>query len=281
VTSGWVNRLLSGLLLCAAASAAEPSIPKPGYTQFTDQDERKLGEILAPAFETRYPVLDNALLNAYVSVLAKQLGDRSRRPGLSYSVKVLNVSEVNSFSLPGGRIYLTRGALTLAQTESELAAVVAHEIGHIVGQHALSRFSLDLPSKALLASVTGTLPGLPADKLEQAFQALVAPLFQMLTRPYDRRNENEADLFALYNLIRSGWNPAGQVRWLERIEASGSNPDPMAAFRASHPDAGDRSHAVSAELKTAAPSASLSDDSLAFRTMKFGLDVLPKAMQGK
>jgi predicted Zn-dependent protease len=107
------------------------------------------------------------------------------------------------------------------------------------------------------------------------------PLVDMLTLRYDRANEREADLLGFYNLIRSGWNPAGEIGYLGRIPAAGGEPDVFADWRLAHPDGGDRSRVVSAELKEVALSPSLDDNSMAFRTMKLGLDLLPKPSNAK
>jgi predicted Zn-dependent protease len=269
-------------LLCRIAlPGAEPVITIPSYNQFTEQDEAKIGAALTVEFESKYTVVDNPLLSSYLANVVQRLAGHSRRPGLAYACKVLNITSVNAFSLPGGHIYVTRGLLDFTQAEDELAAVIAHEIGHIAARHALNRFSLELRSKEMWASVSRALPDLAGAKLEQAFQAMGAPLVDMLALRYDRANEREADLLAFYNLIRAGWNPAGQIGYLERIPASGGGPDPFADWRLAHPDGGERSRLVSAELKEVALPSSLDDNSMAFRTMKLGLDLLPKPSNAK
>jgi predicted Zn-dependent protease len=279
-----IRLLLAPLLflLCRIAlPGAEPVIAIPSYDQFTEQDETKIGAALAGEFEARYPVLDNPLLNSYLANIVQRLAEHSRRPGLAYSCKVLNIASVNAFSLPGGHIYVTRGLLDFTQAEDELASVIAHEIGHIAARHALNRFSLELRSKEMWASVSRTLPDLAGAKLEQAFQAMGTPLVDMLALRYDVANENEADLLAFYNLIRSGWNPAGELGYLQRIPALAGAPDAFADWRLAHPDGGERSRLISAELKEVVLSRSLDDNSMAFRTMKLGLDLLPKPSNGK
>ena len=273
---------LFAILLCQRSlPGAEPVITIPSYNQFTEQDEAKIGAALTGEFESQYPVLDNALLNSYLEGVVKRLAEHSRRPGLAYSCKVLNTASVNAFSLPGGHIYVTRGLLGFTANESELAAVIAHEIGHIAARHALNRFSLELRSKDLWASAKGALPNMAGAGLEKAFQAMGMPLVDMLTLRYDQANEREADLLGFYNLIRSGWNPAGEIGYLGRIPAAGGETDRFADWRQAHSDGGDRSRVVSAELKGVALSPSLDDNSMAFRTMKLGLDLLPRPSNGK
>ena len=274
--------LLLAILLCRGASpAAEPVIAIPSYNQFTDQDEVRIGAALAAEFESKYPSLDNSLLDSYLAGMVQRLAEHSRRPGLSYSCKVLNIESVNAFSLPGGHIYVTRGLLSFAQAENELAAVIAHEIGHIAARHTLNRFSLELRSKEMWASVRTALPNLAGVELERAFQAMGMPLVGMLAQRYDRANEREADLLGFYNLIRAGWNPAGQLGYLERIPPAGGEPDRFAEWRLAHPDGGDRGRLISAELKEVVLSPSLDDNSMAFRTMKLGLGLLPKPPNAK
>jgi len=273
---------LFAILLCQRSlPGAEPVITIPSYNQFTEQDEAKIGAALTSEFESKYPVLDNALLNSYLAGVVKRLADRSRRPELAYSCKMLNIASVNALSLPGGHIYVTRGLLEFTGNESELAAVIAHEIGHIAARHALNRFSLELRSKDMWASAKGAMPNLAGAGLEKAFQTMGLPLVDMLALRYDRANEREADLLGFYNLIRSGWNPAGEVSYLGRIPAAGGDADIFADWRQAHPDGGERSRVVAAELKEAALSPSLDDNSMAFRTMKLGLDLLPKPSGAK
>lgn len=278
---GTLWALFAILLSARGLPGAEPVISVPSYNQFTEQDEAKIGAELAAEFESKYAVLDNALLNAYLAGVTQRLAEHSRRPGLAYRTKALNVATVNAFSLPGGRIYVTRGLLEFTQNESELAAVIAHEIGHIAARHALNRFSLELRSKDMWASAKGALPNAAGAGLEKAFQAMGMPLVDMLALRYDQANEREADLLGFYNLVRSGWNPAGEVSYLSRIPAAGGEGDPFADWRLAHPDGGDRSRVVAAEMKEVALSPSLDDNSVAFRTMKLGLDLLPKPSGAK
>jgi predicted Zn-dependent protease len=268
--------LLVFALCHKALPGAEPVISIPSYNLFTEQDEVKIGAALAGEFEAKYPVLDNSLLDAYLAKVVQRLAGQSRRSGLAYACKVLNIAGVNAFSLPGGYIYVTRGLLDYVQAENELAAVIAHEIGHIAARHALNRFSLELRSKEMWASVSRTLPDLAGAKLEQAFQTMGMPLVGILALRYDRANEREADLLAFYNLIRSGWNPAGEINYLGRIPPPGGQPDPFADWRLAHPDDAERSRLLSAELKEVVLSPSLDDNSMAFRTVKLGLGLLPK-----
>jgi len=102
------------------------------------------------------------------------------------------------------------------------------------------------------------------------------PIVNLLAVGYDRGNETDADLLAFYNLIRAGWNPAAEIRALDRIPQPSGDSGLFARWLMTHPDPGERSRTVSAELAGVTLPAELSDDSFAFKSVRLGLDVLPK-----
>ena len=89
----------------------------------------------AVAFVTRLRGLTDDVVTTYVSDLGQVLAERSGRSHLAYTFKVVNSAEINAFALPGGFIYVNRGLSEAAQTETELAGVLGHEIGHVVARH--------------------------------------------------------------------------------------------------------------------------------------------------
>jgi predicted Zn-dependent protease len=267
--------------MVSVCAAAEPQIQIPPYNQFTAEDEAKIGAALIRDFDTNKDFISNPLLNGYMDDLIRRLGKTSRRPELVYTCRTINSDEINAYSLPGGAIYVTTGLLGFVQDESELASVLAHEVGHIAGRHVLNRMSLEMRSKALWDQARSILPLLDEQQLQQGFQKIGIPIVALASRQYDRSNENEADLLGVYNVVRAGWNPLGAVRSLDRLQTLGSSQEGLAAAMLSvHPNPADRSRAVSAEIKTIALTGSLDENSLSFRAMKAGLGLLPKPARG-
>jgi len=258
----------------ALGRAAEPDAGIPAYNQFTADDETRIGAALAHDFESKQEVVSNILLDKYVGNLIARLGKASRRPELTYTCRVVNSRDINAYSFPGGAVYVTTGMLDYAQDESELASVLAHEVGHIAGRHIMNRLALQMKSKALWDQARAILPLLDDKQLEQGFQKLGVPI-SLVTAKYDRSNETEADLLAAYNLVRAGWSPLGEVRALDRLKSPGDSGALLAAMLSSHPDPGERSRLVSAEIRNMTLSSSLDDNSLSFRAMKAGLGLLP------
>ena len=78
------------------------------------------------------------LLTAYLNHLGQKVAQASRRPQIQYSFKIVNTDTVNAFSLPGGFVYVNRGLLGFVMNESELAGVLAHEVGHVVAYHSMN-----------------------------------------------------------------------------------------------------------------------------------------------
>lgn len=265
--------LLIGLwgLLCAGS---EPQIQIPSYNQFSAEDEAKVGAMLTHEFESRHEILSNQLLDHYLDDVVTRLGKSSRRPELTYTLHVVNSDEIATYSFPGGAIYVTKGLLDFVEDESELASLTAHEVGHIAGRHILNRMSLELKSKSLWSQAVRMLPLLDSAQLQQGFQKIGMPVAALAEKQYDRSNENEADLLAVYNLVRAGWTPLGQVRVLSRLQNLDASKG--AVMAASHPEPGDRSRSVSAEIRAITLSSSLDDNSVSFRLMKAALPLLPK-----
>jgi predicted Zn-dependent protease len=152
--------LVCQFLASAMCRATEPDVQPAGYNQFTVEDETRIGAALVRDFESHREILANVLLDKYLAGVTERLGKASRRPELTYTCKVVNSHDVNAFSFPGGAVYVTTGLLDYVQDESELASVLAHEIGHIAARHLMNRLSLEVRSKALWDQARSMLPSI-------------------------------------------------------------------------------------------------------------------------
>src|SRR4051812_804658 len=104
----------------------------------TDDEERKMGEDVSLKLRQRFGVVQDAAVHKYVSLVGTVLAKQTERPNLPWTFIVLDTDGVNAFAAPGGFVHVTRGALGLVRNEAELAAVLAHEIGHITHKHAVN-----------------------------------------------------------------------------------------------------------------------------------------------
>jgi len=158
---------------------------------------------------------------AYVAALGAKLVAVSPRPDERWTFTLLDSPEVNAFALPGGYVYVTRGLLALANNEAELAAVLAHEITHVVAQHVEARQTAQkdaLVSGALSALVTGILGG-GENRLGDAVRSGVEKVFGQMGA-YSKEQEFAADAGGISLLRAAGYDPAAQARFLASMAAN-------------------------------------------------------------
>ena len=128
-TSIWVA-ITVGLVACAADPGARRT-----RRVMSEEDEIKLGAEAAQQVEQYLGFSGSAELNEYVDRIGQRLVPHSSRSHLTHEFHVVDMKEPNAFALPGGHIYISRGLLSIMNSEDELAAVLGHEIGHVAGRH--------------------------------------------------------------------------------------------------------------------------------------------------
>lgn len=174
----------------------------------SEEDEIKLGRQLHAQLLERYKEYNDGALQGYVQRVGEQLATKSDRNNLMFRFNVLDSSEVNAFSLPGGYIYVTRGLLAYLSSEAELAAVLSHEIGHLVARHNVNLLPVELvnspPSEGAKATPVSATP-------KQATLDLNQLLGDALINGYGLEREVEADRFGAKYLAASGYDPQTMV----------------------------------------------------------------------
>ena len=159
-----------------------------------------------------------------------------------YHFLMLDTDEINAFAAPGGLILISRGMVDLCQTEDELAAVLAHEIGHVVGKHGLRAIKNSRLTSALTILATEgarTFGGSDLKQLVTDYEASIDDITSTLVvSGYSRGLEEEADRIAITILERVGYNPKALPRMLgemkKRLKPNGPG------FARTHPDPQDR-----------------------------------------
>lgn len=272
------NGAFAAALLCAQRQAIallwQESSLADSQRPLSDTQEIALGRRFAAVFEAETPILTNPLLDQHLNQLLRELAANCRRPTLPYRVKILNLPDCNAASLPGGVIYIHRGMLELLATEDELAAVLAHEIGHIVARHTIRQLSFTLQAQALLKPLLETLA-----RQNGAFEGILqqsggaAALMTRLT--FNHHDELEADRLGFYEMLRSGWDPRGFLKMftaLEEKEASSSSANQP--IFPTHPPTAERVAAIEHELAAVTIPEDARTDSLEFRACKQALALL-------
>ena len=182
-------------------------------------------------------------LRRYVDSIGQLLARTVERRDFKYKFTLLNSGIVNAFALPGGYIYISRGLLTLAENEAEVAGVLAHELGHINALHHGRRQGSETIAGLLIAGagIAASAAGVGGNQIGQLGNAVA----RSVLRGYSREHELESDRLALRYMSRAGYDPSAMVDFLKkmrdqsRLEAKrlGKSPDKVDAtnYLATHP----------------------------------------------
>ncbi|MFN3170259.1 MAG: M48 family metalloprotease [Hyphomicrobiales bacterium] len=178
-------------------------------------------------------VYEDPELETRLVAMLRQVIAASDEPGRLYRLTLLNSASVNAFALPGGYLYVTRGLLALANDEAEVAAVVAHEIGHVTRRHAIAR-EQEVRTAALIDRVL-------TDVLSDPSAAQMAVLANGVSlAQFSQNQELEADELGVRTIGRAGYDPYAAARFLETmarfsaLDALPSNGG-VPSFLSSHP----------------------------------------------
>ncbi len=184
---------------------------------FTPENEYYLGRAVTATVFTKYQPYDNTRANNYLNLLGTSLAYGSRLPETynGYHFQILDSDDINAYGAPGGFVVVTKGLLRCAKSEDELAAILAHEIGHVSLKHGMQAVEQSKQSAALaklgasmvntnIKEVVGLFGGSVEDMMNTAFVG-----------GYSRDQESQADHEAVAILKRSGYDPMALVRVLE------------------------------------------------------------------
>ncbi|HKC89402.1 MAG TPA: M48 family metallopeptidase [Blastocatellia bacterium] len=210
-----------------------------GY--LSEEDEMKLAEQVHQELQKQARLVQDRSINEYVNSVGQRLARDSGRPNIPWHFYVVDDKSINAFATLGGRVYVHTGLLAATQSESQLASVLGHEIGHIVGRHGLENIKKSQKYGLLagLATIGGAILGGQAGaNLGGGLGNLLAGGFLM---KHSRDAEREADYLGLYDLKNSGYNTGGMVEMFEILqEVSASSPDALGSILASHPAPSER-----------------------------------------
>lgn len=229
------------------------------FEQLSPENEYYLGRSVTATILSHYKPLENQALNLYVNELGQSLALFSKQPETfgGYHFLVLDSDEVNAFAGPGGLITLTRGMLRCCRTEDALAAVLAHEIGHIQCRHGVRAIKKSRWTGALTTVVVEAGKSLGSADLAEAtkaFEGSIGDVTQTLMNSgYGRAAEREADAAAIAILRGSGYDPHALVDMLEQMKQF-VQPGGL-GFAKTHPAPQDRIKDILPAVGTAAPAA--------------------------
>jgi beta-barrel assembly-enhancing protease len=206
-----------------------------GAAYFTDSVplsvDRTLGEQSARLLHMTTPQCADPAAQRYVEAIAAPLLAALDDRRFEYHFVVVDDAEVNAFALPGGFVTVNSGLLATAESGEEVAAVLAHELQHVVLRHGTRRMLRELGASTVLSAIFGgTDIAVPARATHD-----------LVSTAYDRDEESEADARGLALLVRAGIDPRGMARFFARLAKESPQPP---ALLSTHPDPGDRAEAA-------------------------------------
>lgn len=212
--------MLLALLSLACRADGLPDLGDASQAEISPQQERQIGEQSMLDIRASKHYLDDAEVNDYLNQIGYRLGSNSSDPGLGFDFFAINDNAINAFSLPGGFIGVNTGLILIAQSESELASVLAHEISHAT-QHHVIRMITNRKMDSLAAMAAMAVAILAARNNPQASQAAIlgaeGGIIQRQLK-FSRANEQEADRIGLTLLEKSGFDAHAMPEFLARME---------------------------------------------------------------
>ncbi|MEY2115673.1 MULTISPECIES: M48 family metalloprotease [Rhodanobacter] len=261
-----LTALITAGLACAASAQQDVRLPDLGSSAnalISPQEAQDYGASMLRQMRALDMVVDDPLLDDYINDLGYRLVASSEKPKEHFSFFIVKDPEINAFAAPGGYIAVNAGLMTITRDESELAGVVAHEIGHITQNHLQRAFEDSKKDAPLMALVLlGAIAAGAGSKSGDAPMAVLAGgqgLIAQKSINFTRKDEIEADRVGIQTLAKAGFDPNAMADFFQRMQdvmSAGAGGEDVPALLQTHPvstmrisDAKSRAGALAAAQK--------------------------------
>lgn len=239
---------VSVLAIAPTPLLAQPTQVKPGFNIFSEKQDVEIGRQSAAQAERQLPLLNDRRVQGYVSEIVRRLAAAAPGARYPYQIRVVNASDINAFSLPGGFMYVNRGLIEAARSEPELAGVLAHEMAHVALRHGTHQASKAYMTQAGLGILGGLLGrgGNPS----QIFEVIGGLGLNALFLKFSRDDEYQADTVGAQIMARAGYDPRAMADFFQLLRnQQRSNPSRLAQFFSDHPAPADREARIRQEAQ--------------------------------
>jgi predicted Zn-dependent protease len=221
-----------------------------GLNFYSLEREMALGKSLAQEVERSAKLVDDPVVSEYVNRVGQNLV-RNSDAKVPFTIKVIDSDAVNAFALPGGFFYVNSGLILRAESEAELAGVMAHEIAHVAGRHSTKRETKgQLTQLATIPLILLGPGGWAGYGIYQGLNFAIPLTFLK----FSRGDETEADYLGLQYMYKTGYDPNAFVTFFEKVQAEEKRrPGTVPTVFATHPPTPDRVQKVQKEIGTILP----------------------------
>ena len=245
-----IRLIIIALILLTVTVRAERTRLKPGFNAFSPAQDIDMGKQSAAQIEKEINLLTDRDVTSYVASLGAQLAARAPNENkFPFTFKVVDEKEINAFALPGGPVYINRGAIEAADNEAQIAGVIGHEMSHVILRHGTNQAS----KGQLIGGIGGALGGiLGGGALGQVASAGGAFAANSVLLKYSRDAETQADLMGTQILYDSGYAPRAMAEFFDKLakEHKGTS---VEQFFSNHPIPENRIAKVNAEIMKIGP----------------------------
>ncbi|WP_371319594.1 M48 family metallopeptidase [Oceanimonas pelagia] len=242
-----MRAILLALLLGSLTACVQSPTGRSQVLLFSENDMQRLGEQSFAQLKEQETVSKDRALNGYVQCVTNQLVAELSGGG-QWEVVLFDSNQVNAFALPGGKVGVYTGLLRVANTQDQLAAVIGHEIAHVLARHSNERVSRTQLANIGLSAADTALGQSGIRQPAMAALGLGVQVGYLL--PYGREQEAEADRLGLELMARAGFDPQQAVTlWRNMAAAESGNQPPE--LLSTHPSHGTRIQGLSTLLPQA------------------------------
>ena len=225
-----------------------------GTSGISLDQEWQLGQQLAAQVEQQCQLVRDPQAVAYIRMVGERIHAVTPLADRPFDFEIINDPTVNAFSIPGGHVYINSGLIAQADKVDEFAAVMAHEISHVVARHALKQVEQQQEIAAIGSLLLGQSPG--------ALSQIVAQILAggAMAR-FSRADEKQADDMGLDFMTRAGYDPHGMLEFFQKLLAmdQGGNSSVSRFFR-DHPGTQDRINDISSRVNAMGRTSGIVDD---------------------
>lgn len=232
--------------LSAQSLASQGPTPlRPGFNLFTRQQDVQLGREAAAEIRKKVTIVNDPVLTSYVNAVGQRLmqSREAKASGFPFTFEVVADLSINAFALPGGPMFIDTGLLKAVDNEAQLAAVMGHEMSHVILRHGTNQASkvnlIEIPV-ALAAQMTNS------DSLVGQLAEIGITLgANSVLLKFSRTDESQADLMGSHIMAEEGYDPRQMAKFFEKLNARGGFT--TIQFFSDHPNPQNRSQAIDEE----------------------------------